>query len=128
MSVATSPSTISVPASQERPWGSWQVLAVGEGYKVKRINVRARSRLSLQTHAHRSEHWLVVSGVATCTVGARHLVTGEGGRVDVPRGTAHRIANEQDEELLILEVQFGEYTGEDDIIRLADDYGRSELV
>ena len=121
----TSSSTTRVSEWEERPWGWWQVLDVGEGYKVKRINVRAHSRLSLQTHVHRAEHWVVVSGVATCTVGERDLVIREGGRIEVPSGTAHRIANEREEELVIIEVQLGKYTGEDDIVRLADDYGRS---
>jgi mannose-6-phosphate isomerase len=110
--------------SETRPWGSWQVIDVSRGYKVKRITVRPHARLSLQTHRHRSEHWVVVAGVATCTVGGRRLVAREGERVDVPRGCAHRIANEGDDELIIIEVQLGEYTGEDDIVRLEDDYGR----
>ena len=107
-----------------RPWGSWNVLDVGAGYKVKRITVSPHSRLSLQTHAHRSEHWVVVTGVATCTVGQRTVLLRPGGRVDVPKGEPHRIANEQDDDLILVEIQLGVYTGEDDIVRLADDYGR----
>lgn len=107
-----------------RPWGSWHVLDVGAGYKVKRITVGPNSRLSLQTHVHRSEHWVVVTGVATCTVGDRTVLLRPGGRVDVPRGAPHRIANEQQDDLILLELQLGAYTGEDDIVRLADDYGR----
>jgi mannose-6-phosphate isomerase len=109
-----------------RPWGSWEVLDVGDGYQVKRINVSPHSRLSLQTHAHRSEHWVVVSGVATCTVGRHTAEVGQGGRVDVPLGAAHRLANERDDELIVLELQIGSYLGEDDILRLADDYGRDK--
>ena len=110
--------------SAVRPWGSWEVLDQGPGYKVKRITVDPHSRLSLQTHAHRSEHWVVVAGVATCTVGNRQLVLGVGERVSVPLGARHRIANGETSELVLVEVQFGTYLGEDDIVRLEDDYGR----
>lgn len=113
-----------VSPSEERPWGSWHILEVGQGFKVKRIEVNPHSRLSLQTHEHRSERWVVVSGIATCTVGKRQSVAGEGETIDVPRGAVHRIANDHDEGLIIIEVQLGPYTGEDDIVRLEDDYGR----
>jgi mannose-6-phosphate isomerase-like protein (cupin superfamily) len=119
-----SPGPRSTDTSQERPWGSWEVLDVGLGYKVKRLSVRPHSRLSLQTHRYRSEHWLVVSGVATCVVGQTRLTAGPGGHVFVPRGAVHRIANEQKSPLLIVEVQLGSYLGEDDIVRLQDDHGR----
>lgn len=123
--VSTSTPVVMPPSmSDVRPWGSWQVLDVGDGFKVKRLSIRPHARLSLQTHRHRSEHWIVVTGVATCTVGRRTLVVGQGGRVDVSLGAAHRIANEQDDELMVIELQLGSYTGEDDIVRLADDYGR----
>ena len=110
--------------SDNRPWGSWHVIDVETGYKVKRIHVNPGSRLSLQTHEHRSEHWVVIQGVATATVDeeTRRVPTGE--TVDVPLGAKHRLANEGDEELVIIEVQLGSYTGEDDIVRLEDDYGR----
>jgi mannose-6-phosphate isomerase-like protein (cupin superfamily) len=109
----------------ERPWGSWSLLDEGEGYKVKRIDVHPGARLSYQTHQHRSEHWFVVAGTATCTLDGRTFDVPAGGSVDVQIGAAHRIANRQTEELVVIEVQRGTYTGEDDIIRLADDYGRS---
>ena len=112
--------------SAERPWGSWQVLDVGPGYKVKRINVNAGHRLSYQTHAHRSEHWVVIFGIATCTVDGETYVAGPGESVDVSVGAAHRISNEHREELVIVEVQHGAYTGEDDITRLEDDFGRDD--
>lgn len=111
-------------AFEERPWGSWHVIDVAEGYKIKRIHVTPGSRLSLQTHEHRSEHWVVVRGVATCTVGEATKTAGHGECVDVPVGEKHRIANEGPDELVIVEVQLGSYTGEDDICRLEDDYGR----
>lgn len=109
---------------EQRPWGSWEVLDTGPGYKVKRLTVDPYSRLSLQTHLHRAEHWLVVVGVATCTVGESRTRAGAGTHVFVPLGSVHRIANEQSNTLVIVEVQTGHYTGEDDIVRLQDDYGR----
>ena len=115
-----------LPTSAERPWGSWHVLATGEGYKVKRIEVQPGHRLSYQTHAHRSEHWLVVQGVATCVVDGRGVTVGAGEHLDVPSGSAHRIGNDQSVLLVVIEVQRGHYTGVDDIVRLEDDYDRCE--
>ena len=110
--------------SAERPWGSWHVLDEGQGYKVKRINVSPGCRLSYQTHEHRSEHWVVIQGVATCVLDGDTVVREAGQSIDVPTGAAHRICNTHDDELVIIEVQRGSYTGEDDIVRLEDDYGR----
>lgn len=110
--------------SAQRPWGSWHTIDQGEGYKVKRIHVLPGERLSYQVHAHRSEHWVVILGVATCIVGDRTVVARAGESVDVAVGEAHRIMNQHGEELVIIEVQQGAYTEEDDIHRLADDYGR----
>lgn len=110
---------------EQRPWGSWQVLDEGDGFKVKRIVVTPHSRLSYQRHEHRSEHWVVVSGKATCVIDGGTVVAGPGDALDVGTGQAHRICNEEDEPLVVIEVQRGEYTGEDDIVRLEDDYGRS---
>jgi mannose-6-phosphate isomerase len=113
-----------VTISDERPWGSWHVLDEGEGFKVKRIVVHPGSRLSLQRHELRAEHWVVVSGTATCTLGTETVVLRPGDTADVETGQAHRIANEGDETLVVIEVQRGAYLGEDDIVRLEDDYGR----
>lgn len=110
--------------SDVRPWGSWEVLDQGRDHKVKRLSVDGHSRLSLQTHAHRSEYWLVVSGVATCTVGDREVALRIGESLYVPRGAPHRIANAEADGLVVIEVQLGSYLGEDDIVRLEDDYGR----
>jgi mannose-6-phosphate isomerase len=110
--------------SDVRPWGSWEVLDQGPDYKVKRITVRSRSRLSLQTHRHRAEHWMIVAGVATCVVGDREVVLRAGESVHVPVGAPHRIGNHEADDLLLIEVQSGAYLGEDDIVRLEDDYGR----
>ena len=109
---------------EQRPWGSWQVIDVADGYKIKRIHVNPGARLSLQTHEHRSEHWVVIRGVATCEVdGVDHIVGAEES-IDVPLGAKHRLGNQGTEELVIVEVQLGGYTGEDDICRYEDDYGR----
>ena len=110
--------------SEDRPWGSWHVLDEGDGYKVKRIEVDPHCRLSYQTHAHRAEHWVVISGTATCVVNDKTRVASQGETISIEVGDAHRIANEHDEMLVIIEVQRGSYTGEDDIVRLSDDYGR----
>ena len=112
--------------SEERPWGSWHVIDEGIGYKVKRIHVNPGERLSYQTHEHRSEHWVVIFGVATCVIDGETIVAGSGHSVDVEQGAAHRITNLGSEELVIVEVQRGGYTGEDDICRLEDDYGRED--
>ena len=112
--------------SETRPWGSWHVIDIGPGYKVKRIEVLPNSRLSYQTHTHRSEHWIVVSGIATCVVNGDTVVARAGETVSIEPGDAHRICNEHDHLLVIIEIQRGSYTGEDDIVRLEDDYGRTE--
>lgn len=112
--------------SCERPWGSWHVLNEGDGYKVKRIVVNPGQRLSYQTHAQRSEHWVVVRGTATCTIDGETVIGDIGHSVDVPLGAAHRLSNAGDEVLEIIEVQHGDYLGEDDIARLEDDYGRED--
>lgn len=101
------------------------MLDEGAGFKVKRIVVNPRSRLSYQTHEHRAEHWVVVAGRATCVVEGRTVVAGPGECVDVPLGHAHRITNADDDTLILIEVQRGDYLGEDDIVRLEDDYGRT---
>lgn len=115
---------MTVRESEERPWGSWHVVDVDDGYKIKRIHVTPGCRLSLQTHEHRSEHWVVIHGTATATVDqtTRQVRTGES--IDVPLGARHRLANHGEEELVIVEVQLGDYTGEDDIERYEDDFGR----
>jgi len=112
------------PLTAERPWGTWHVLDEGPGYKVKRLEVHPGCRLSYQTHEHRSEHWLVVAGTASCVVDGARVVAGPGEHLEVGRGVAHRIGNDGAEVVVIIEVQRGAYTGEDDIVRLEDDYDR----
>ena len=110
--------------SAERPWGTWHVLDSGPGYKVKRIEVQPGHRLSYQTHQHRAEHWLVIAGTASCVIDGAAVLARPGDALDVAEGTPHRIGNDGDELVVIIEVQRGPYTGEDDIVRLEDDYHR----
>jgi mannose-6-phosphate isomerase len=109
----------------ERPWGSYTVLADGAGYKVKRITVQAGKRLSYQRHARREEHWFVVGGAGRATIDGDEFEVVSGTAVDVPVEAAHRIANTAAEPLVLIEVQRGDYLGEDDIVRLEDDFGRA---
>jgi mannose-6-phosphate isomerase len=112
--------------SEQRPWGSWHVIDVADGYKIKRIHVNPGARLSLQSHEHRSEHWVVIQGEATCEINGVESVVIHDESIDVPLGARHRLGNQGAEELVIVEVQLGRYTGEDDICRYEDDYGRSD--
>ena len=111
--------------SEQRPWGSWHVIDVAEGYKIKRIHVNPGARLSLQSHEHRSEHWVVIQGEATCEVDGIESIVGHAESIDVPLGAKHRLGNQGATDLIIVEVQLGRYTNEDDIRRFEDDYGRS---
>ena len=108
-----------------RPWGTFTVIDEDAGYKVKRIVVLPKGRLSYQRHASRSEHWTIVSGQALVTLDGREFPLAVGESVDVPTGAAHRVANPGSDNLVFIEVQRGAYLGEDDIVRLDDDYGRS---
>ena len=112
------------PKYDERPWGSFTVLDEADGFKVKRIEVLAGKRLSYQKHARRAEHWFVVRGVAKVTLDGTDVTLSAGEAVDIPKGAAHRVENPGDELLVFIEVQQGDYLGEDDIVRLADDFGR----
>jgi mannose-6-phosphate isomerase len=111
--------------SENRPWGSFHVLDEKPGFKVKRIVVKEGGRLSLQSHKHRSEHWTVVEGTATITVGEKVVAMTRGGAVDIALGEKHRLENLHSGEVTIIEVQFGDYLGEDDIVRYEDAYSRS---
>jgi mannose-1-phosphate guanylyltransferase / mannose-6-phosphate isomerase len=108
----------------QRPWGSYTVLEEGLGYKVKRVTVTPGGRLSLQLHHKRSEHWVVTAGQARVTCGDRQFDLGWSESTMIPQRTAHRLENLGTIPLEIIETQCGEYLGEDDIVRLADDYGR----
>ena len=107
-----------------RPWGQYFSIDQGPGYQVKRIEVLPGKRLSYQTHEFRAEHWFIVQGEALVTLDGEDLKVCAGGMVDIPIQAAHRIANPGDQLLVFIEVQRGEYLGEDDIVRLSDDFGR----
>ena len=111
----------------ERPWGTYTVLedATAEGFKVKRLTVHPGHRLSYQRHAQRAEHWFVVAGTATVTLDDVQQDVPAGSAIDIRVGTAHRVENRGSEPLTFVEVQQGAYLGEDDIVRLDDDYGRA---
>jgi mannose-6-phosphate isomerase len=108
----------------ERPWGSYTVLEENRNYKIKRIEVGPGQRLSLQMHHHRSEHWIVVSGSAKVTCDDRDFIVNLNESTFIPIGSTHRLENPGVIPLIIIEVQSGEYLGEDDIVRLQDDYFR----
>lgn len=107
-----------------RPWGRYEILGESEAYKTKVITVLPGQRLSYQKHAKRSEHWFVVSGIGEVLLDGQTTALSGGSAVDVPVGVAHRITNTGREDLVFIEVQHGESFGEDDIVRLEDDYGR----
>ncbi len=108
-----------------RPWGGFAVLEEQDGYKVKRIEVLPGKRLSYQKHDRRAEHWMVVGGEAIVTLEGKEISLSPGQSVDIPRKAAHRIFNPGSELLTLIEIQTGEYFGEDDITRLQDDFGRA---
>jgi mannose-6-phosphate isomerase-like protein (cupin superfamily) len=112
----------------ERPWGSFTVLDDAGGHKVKRIVVSPGRRLSYQRHTRRSEHWFVVQGNGTVVIEGSPRSIDAGQAVDIPRDAAHRIENTGTVDLIFIEVQHGEYFGEDDIVRLEDDFGRASAV
>ncbi|HSX38074.1 MAG TPA: mannose-1-phosphate guanylyltransferase/mannose-6-phosphate isomerase [Chlamydiales bacterium] len=109
----------------DRPWGSFTVLEEGERYKIKKIIVNPGQMLSLQMHFHRSEHWVVVKGTAKVIVQEKESLLSENDSIYVPKEAIHRICNPGKETLEIIEIQVGEYLGEDDIVRLEDVYGRN---
>ncbi|WP_404286312.1 mannose-1-phosphate guanylyltransferase/mannose-6-phosphate isomerase [Microvirga sp. RSM25] len=121
---ASKRSEASLHRKVRRPWGSYESLRVGETFQVKHIIVDVAGRLSLQYHHHRSEHWTVVSGTARVTVGERVFVMTANESVYIPKGDVHRLENIGDEQLHLIEVQCGTYLGEDDIVRLEDQYDR----
>jgi mannose-1-phosphate guanylyltransferase/mannose-6-phosphate isomerase len=107
-----------------RPWGFYTVAMEGKRHKIKRITVNPKQKLSLQMHYHRSEHWVVVSGTAKASIGGQETMVHEGESIFVPKSAIHRVENPGIVPLEIIEVQVGEYLGEDDIVRLEDVYGR----
>jgi len=120
-----SPYTRAEVRRTKRPWGWYETISEQPGHKVKRILVNPGQQLSLQKHEHRAEHWVVVEGTAQVTVGTTVLGLTVGQHVDIGQGEIHRLTNITAEPVLIIEVQMGSYLGEDDILRLQDDYGRN---
>jgi len=110
-----------------RPWGSYTILEEDEGYKIKRIVVQPGKRLSLQKHYHRNEHWIVLSGSATVTINKEQFIVNPNESTYIKAGDVHRLENRGKLPLIIIEVQVGEYTGEDDIVRIEDDYKRIDV-
>lgn len=110
---------------EERPWGNYTILDESESFKVKRIEVLPDKRLSYQRHQRRAEHWFVVSGTAVVTLDGADFTVKTGEAIDIPLGAAHRVANREAEKLVFIEVQQGDYFGEDDIERIEDDFNRT---
>ena len=116
--------SISSLITELRPWGSFTILDEGEQFKVKRLTVKPGHSTSLQYHKHRSERWIVVQGVATVTLGSQSHVVQENEWIYIPHHEKHQLSNNGNKVMQLIEVQYGEYLGEDDIIRLEDRYGR----
>ncbi len=108
-----------------RPWGTYQTLKISQNCQVKWIEVNPKSKLSLQKHLKRSEHWVIVEGNPLITINNTKKNYNKNDHVFIPKEAIHRIENETDQIVIIVEVQIGSYLGEDDIIRLEDMYGRS---
>ena len=115
-----------IHVTAHRPWGTYTILDESNGYKVKRIVVKPGKRLSLQKHHHRSEHWIVVSGTALVTKGTEEYTVNANESTYIPKGEIHRLENIGKIPLVMIEAQVGEYVGEDDIVRIEDDFKRTE--
>lgn len=113
-----------IQLTDHRPWGSFTILADEQDHKVKRLVVKPGQRLSLQRHKHRCEHWLVVGGTARVTLNNTIIDLDPGESVEIERGDVHRVQNDGNVDVVFIEIQLGDYFGEDDIERLEDDYGR----
>lgn len=113
-----------VSAQERRPWGGYESLAKGHNFQVKKIQVEPGFRFSLQKHSQRDERWIVVEGQGMATVGKKEWPVARGSYMDVPKNTVHRLQNTGNSPLILIEVQLGDYLGEDDITRVEDDFGR----
>ena len=118
------PNKVKFFPDENRPWGSFEVLVEGTGFKVKKIIIKPGGQLSLQKHKFRSEHWVIVSGEAEVIKGEKKIILGTNESIYIARETIHSIGNKSDHDLIIIEVQTGSYFGEDDIERFSDIYGR----
>lgn len=112
------------PATTQRPWGTFTILGERDGYKIKHIEVKPGGQLSLQSHAYRHEHWVVIKGAATVVKDHEQKILREKESISIPPGTKHRLSNLSQQPLVMIEVQTGDYIGEDDIVRYDDMYGR----
>ena len=120
------PELLNAHTKVHRPWGTYETLIEDDGYKIKRIIVKPGKRLSLQKHFHRSEHWIVVSGTAEVTIGEKTFLVRPNESTYIKMGEVHRLSNPGKIPVVLIEAQVGEYTGEDDIVRLEDDFKRHE--
>jgi mannose-6-phosphate isomerase-like protein (cupin superfamily) len=109
----------------KRPWGEFQVIDSGDGFQVKRITVLPGKRLSLQSHKFRKEHWIVSCGEAEVEINNKLSKLTIAESINIPLGAIHRLSNKSKSKLIIIEIQFGSYLGEDDIIRYEDDFNRT---
>ena len=125
---AASRANLAARGFERRPWGGFETLAEGAGYKVKRLVVEPGHRISLQRHRFRAEHWVIVAGAPRVVIKGRARRLRPCATADVPRGAWHRIENPGRRPVVIIEVQHGPYLGEDDIVRRQDDYGRVDGV
>lgn len=125
MTMPTVPQTDERIQRTLRPWGWYETVSESPNHKIKRISVSPGQRISLQKHSQRAEHWMVVQGTARVTLGERIFDLAVGQHCDIALGQVHRLTNVTSEPVEIIEVQFGAYLGEDDIVRLGDDYGRA---
>lgn len=108
-----------------RPWGGYRVLLRETGSQVKRIEIKPGQRFSLQKHLKRSEKWIILSGSGLVTLGSKISAVKPGDYIEVKKGQIHRLQSKGKKPLILIEVQFGNYLGEDDIVRFADDFGRA---
>ncbi len=120
------PKTYSIGDADIRPWGRWIVLDLTPHLVVKKLFVAPGKRMSLQLHQFRSERWIMMQGEALVKKNEEELILRPGDGVLIPQNTPHRLSNESDQEVQLLEIQFGDLLSEDDIERLEDDYGRNE--
>ena len=125
MMMRNAPQTLARSERVARPWGWYETVSEAANHKIKRIGVLPGQRISLQRHSQRSELWAVVQGTALVTLGETTFELAEGQHCDIALGQVHRLTNATLAPLEIIEVQFGAYLGEDDIVRLGDDYGRA---
>ena len=109
---------------ENRPWGTYIVLSEDKSFKIKKIEVNPKSRLSYQYHNKRSEHWYVISGKGIVTINDEKFELSEGSTIKINKRDKHRVENKGTENLVFIEIQTGSYFGEDDIVRLDDDYNR----